>query len=161
MCERITAMRAVVETHAPHLRPNGGHSAEGVSDSLPPIDITIAAGQSDFHIRIADQVILLSCVFHIKQVSVYQWKRVDLALPPCFTPPSHFSLFSLQGGGIPRSQIANIWNYMYTTAERPKEQVLKRCLIMSPLSERVCVSVCVPTMLPCNISFSMHMPTPS
>uniref|UniRef100_A0A7S2TF55 Protein-serine/threonine kinase n=1 Tax=Lotharella oceanica TaxID=641309 RepID=A0A7S2TF55_9EUKA len=79
------AMRAVVETHAPHLRPNGyHHSAEDASDGLPPIDITIAAGQSDFHIRIADQ-----------------------------------------GGGIPRSQIANIWNYMYTTAERPKEQDLE------------------------------------
>jgi len=79
------AMRAVVETHAPQLAPNASANFSPSfsfpdSDDLPEIELTVAAGESDFHIRISDQ-----------------------------------------GGGIPRDQLSNIWNYMYTTAERPKE----------------------------------------
>eukprot|EP00466_Bigelowiella_natans_P017117 jgi/Bigna1/91701/estExt_fgenesh1_pg.C_1140016 len=83
------AMRAVVERHAPAAvvnHDNGGHTRSPSLDfypsqeELPEIELTVAAGETDFHIRISDQ-----------------------------------------GGGIPRDQMANIWNYMYTTAERPKE----------------------------------------
>jgi len=72
------AMRAVVERHS--ICVNDSIREYQLIRELPDIELTVAAGDSDFHIRISDQ-----------------------------------------GGGIPREQLANIWNYMYTTAEKPKE----------------------------------------
>ncbi|GAB5358495.1 hypothetical protein AAMO2058_000463000 [Amorphochlora amoebiformis] len=77
------AMRAVVEKHVPiyHSSSLGVPVPQlDLAQELPDIELTIAAGESDFHIRISDQ-----------------------------------------GGGIPGEQMAYIWNYMYTTAEKPAE----------------------------------------